>query len=177
MGVLTGTLHGDAANDLLGFYQDKAHELEETGQYFMAAIALAFALETAVLAYLGLARNQVSQNCQGARRILWGIHKRESPDVASQHDSRCAGARCPQAISGDGACSGRAEPTALRGFGSAGLGSWRRQFDVGDFRLGAVHDLSRKVRYSRQSIGSAWADPQGGRWAQAEDNRGSNPRG
>ena len=52
MGVLTGTWHGDAANELLGFYRDKAQELEEAGQYFMAAIALAFALETAVLTYL-----------------------------------------------------------------------------------------------------------------------------
>ena len=32
---------GDAANELLGFYQDKAYELEQSGQYFMAAIALA----------------------------------------------------------------------------------------------------------------------------------------
>ena len=52
MGKLTGTRHGDAANKLLAFYQDKARELEEAGQYFMAAVALAFALETAVLAYL-----------------------------------------------------------------------------------------------------------------------------
>jgi hypothetical protein len=52
MGILTGTRHGDAANELLGFYQDKARELEQAGQYFMAAIALAFALETAVLTYL-----------------------------------------------------------------------------------------------------------------------------
>ena len=52
MGKLTGTRHGDAANELLGFYADKARELEEAGQYFMAAIALAFAIETAVLAYL-----------------------------------------------------------------------------------------------------------------------------
>lgn len=52
MATLTGTQHGDPANDLLGFYQDKAHELEHAGQYFMAAIALAFALETAILAYL-----------------------------------------------------------------------------------------------------------------------------
>jgi hypothetical protein len=52
MGVLTGIRYGDAANELLGFYQDKAKELEESGQHFMAAIALGFALETAVLAYL-----------------------------------------------------------------------------------------------------------------------------
>jgi hypothetical protein len=52
MGKLTGTRHGDAANELLAFYQDKADELERTGQYFMAAVALAFAAETAILAYL-----------------------------------------------------------------------------------------------------------------------------
>jgi hypothetical protein len=52
MGKLTGTIHGDAANELLAFYQDKADELEQSGQYFMAAIALAFAVETAILAYL-----------------------------------------------------------------------------------------------------------------------------
>jgi hypothetical protein len=51
-GKLTGTRHGDAANELLAFYEEKAHELEESGQYFMAAIALAFALETAILTYL-----------------------------------------------------------------------------------------------------------------------------
>jgi hypothetical protein len=52
MGVVTGTTHGDAAIELLSFYHEKANELEQAGQYFMAAISLAFALETAVLAYL-----------------------------------------------------------------------------------------------------------------------------
>ena len=52
MGKLTGTRHGDAANNLFAFYQDKAGELESAGQYLMAAIALAFAAETAVLTYL-----------------------------------------------------------------------------------------------------------------------------
>jgi hypothetical protein len=52
MGKLTGTRHGDAANELLGFYADEVRELEESGQYFMAAIALGFALEAAVLTYL-----------------------------------------------------------------------------------------------------------------------------
>ena len=32
MGKLTGTRHGDAANELLAFYGDKVHELEESGQ-------------------------------------------------------------------------------------------------------------------------------------------------
>jgi hypothetical protein len=49
---LTGTRHSDAATELLAFYQDKAAELERSGQYFMAAISLAFAVETAILAYL-----------------------------------------------------------------------------------------------------------------------------
>ena len=52
MGNLTGTLHGDAANALFAFYGDKVHELEETGQYYMAAVALAFGIETAILTYL-----------------------------------------------------------------------------------------------------------------------------
>jgi hypothetical protein len=52
MGILTGTRHGDAANKLLEFYSNKVNELEEAGQYFMAAIALGFALETAILTYL-----------------------------------------------------------------------------------------------------------------------------
>jgi hypothetical protein len=52
MGKLTGTHHGDAANELLTFYQDRAHELERAGQHYMAAIALAFALETSILTYL-----------------------------------------------------------------------------------------------------------------------------
>ena len=52
MGKLTGTRHGDAANSLLAFYSEKVTELETSGQYFMAAIALGFALETAILTYL-----------------------------------------------------------------------------------------------------------------------------
>lgn len=52
MGILTGTTHGDAANALLDFYCEKEKALEDSGQYFMAAIAMAFALETAILTYL-----------------------------------------------------------------------------------------------------------------------------
>jgi hypothetical protein len=52
MTKLTGSNHGDAANQLLGFYTQKHTELEDAGQYFMSAVALAFAVETAVLAYL-----------------------------------------------------------------------------------------------------------------------------
>ena len=52
MAKLTGTNHGDAANKLFAFYVEKAHQLEESGQYFMAAIALAFGVEAAILTYL-----------------------------------------------------------------------------------------------------------------------------
>jgi hypothetical protein len=52
MEKLTGTDHGDASNALLTFYRDQAKSLEESGHYFMAATALAFAVETAVLTYL-----------------------------------------------------------------------------------------------------------------------------
>ena len=52
MGKLTGTRYGDAANNLFAFYRDKAHALEEAGQYYMSAIALAFAVETSILTYL-----------------------------------------------------------------------------------------------------------------------------
>ncbi|MGH9466866.1 MAG: hypothetical protein ACRD1Y_05880, partial [Terriglobales bacterium] len=52
MATLTGTKHGDAANQLLAFYKTKALELEAAGQFFMAAVALTFALETAILTFL-----------------------------------------------------------------------------------------------------------------------------
>lgn len=52
MGKLSGSQHGDAANALFAFYGEKADELEEAGQYFMAAVALAFGIEAALLAYL-----------------------------------------------------------------------------------------------------------------------------
>jgi hypothetical protein len=52
MSRLTGTTHGDAANELMSFYTDQAKSLEAAGYYYMAAVALAFAVETAVLVYL-----------------------------------------------------------------------------------------------------------------------------
>ena len=52
MGKLTETKHFESANALLVFYQDQAEKLEEAGFYFMAAVALGAALETALLAFL-----------------------------------------------------------------------------------------------------------------------------
>lgn len=52
MSKLTGTTHGDAANELMSYYKGQAKSLEASGHYFMAAVALAFAVETGVLVYL-----------------------------------------------------------------------------------------------------------------------------
>jgi len=52
VGILTGTKHGDAVNSLLAFYEDEARKLEAAGSYFMAAVALGTALETALLGYM-----------------------------------------------------------------------------------------------------------------------------
>src|SRR5215470_764599 len=89
------------------------------------------------------------------KKIVEGIHKRDSRAIASQHDSSCAGARCKEAISGDGTYSRRTEPPSLCGLGGASVGTWRGQFDGSDYRAGALYDLSRTIRYSRESIGPA----------------------
>ena len=52
MGHLTGTNHGDSVNALLNFYQSEADKLEASGSYFMAAVALGAALESALLGYM-----------------------------------------------------------------------------------------------------------------------------
>jgi hypothetical protein len=52
VGHLTGTKHGDAVNALLTFYQAEADKLEASGSYFMAAVALGAALESALLGYM-----------------------------------------------------------------------------------------------------------------------------
>ena len=52
MGVLTGTSHGDEANDLFLFYQEASKDLATSGQYYMAAVALALAAEAVLLAYM-----------------------------------------------------------------------------------------------------------------------------
>lgn len=52
MGVLTGTNHGDGANDLFLFYQQSSKALAASGQFFMAAVALALAAEAILLAYM-----------------------------------------------------------------------------------------------------------------------------
>lgn len=98
MGKLTGTRHGDAANDLFAFYQDKVHELEESGQYFMAAIALAFALETAVLTYLLV---EFGEDNGGELEIPDSVNMSELIEAANEIDVLNAPINVPSHIGED----------------------------------------------------------------------------
>jgi hypothetical protein len=80
---LTGTAHGDAANNLLAFYTDQAHALEAAGNYFMAATALAFAVETALLVYLLVEFGE--DNC-GELKIPSSVNFAELIEAASEID-------------------------------------------------------------------------------------------
>jgi len=99
MGKLTGTRHGDAANELLGFYQDKAHELEQSGQYFMAAIALALALETAVLTYLLVEFGE--EGGTGELQIPDTVNLAELIEAANEIDVLNAPINIPSHVGGD----------------------------------------------------------------------------
>jgi hypothetical protein len=83
LGKLTGTHHGDAANDLLAFYEDKVSELETSGQYFMAAIALGFALETAILTYLLV---EFGEENGGELKIPHSVNLSELIEAANEID-------------------------------------------------------------------------------------------
>jgi hypothetical protein len=98
MGKLTGTVHGDAANQLLEFYSDKADELEESSQYFMAAIALAFALETAVLTYLLV---EFGEENGGELEIPDSVNLSELVEAANEIDVLNAPINIPSHIYGD----------------------------------------------------------------------------
>jgi hypothetical protein len=98
MGKLTGTRHGDAANDLLVFYEDKVHELEESGQYFMAAIALALALETAVLTYLLV---EFGEDNGGELRIPTSVNMSDLIEAAKEIDVLNAPIDIPSHVGGD----------------------------------------------------------------------------
>jgi len=100
MAKLTGTQHGDAANELLGFYHDKANELEEVGQYFMAAIALAFAVETAVLAYLLV---EFGEDNGGELEIPTSVNMGELIEAADEIDVLDAPINIPSLAGGDDA--------------------------------------------------------------------------
>jgi hypothetical protein len=98
VGKLTGTRHGDAANDLLVFYGDKVHELEESGQYFIAAVALALALETAVLTYLLV---EFGEDNGGELKIPDSVNMSELIDAANEIDVLNAPINIPSHVGED----------------------------------------------------------------------------
>ena len=98
MAKLTGTQHGDAANELLAFYWDKANELEDTEQYFMAAIALAFAVETAVLAYLLI---EFGEDNGGELEIPASVNMAELIEAANEIDVLNAPMNITSLVGGD----------------------------------------------------------------------------
>jgi hypothetical protein len=99
MGKLTGSRHGDAANELLLFYVDKVHELDDSGQYFMAAVALAFAMETAVLTYLLV---EFGEDNGGELKIPDSSGMAELIRLANQFDVLNAPINMPSHVRGDG---------------------------------------------------------------------------
>ncbi len=100
MAKLTGTLHGDTANNLFAFYQDKVSELEEAGQYFMAAVALALALETAILTYLLV---EFGEENGGELEIPDSVNLSELIEAANEIDVLSAPIDIPSHLSDDGA--------------------------------------------------------------------------
>jgi hypothetical protein len=96
---LTGTHHADAANDLLAFYREKMHELEESGQYYMAAIALAFALETTILSYLLV---EFGEENGGGLRIPDSVNLSELIEAANEIDVLNAPINVPSHINDEG---------------------------------------------------------------------------
>lgn len=99
MGKLTGTRHGDAANALLAFYADKTLELEKSGQYFMAAIAPGFALETAILPYLLV---EFGEDNGGELEIPDSVNMSELIGAANEIDVPNALVNVPSHVEDDG---------------------------------------------------------------------------
>ncbi|MGB6473348.1 MAG: hypothetical protein WBF04_04625 [Candidatus Sulfotelmatobacter sp.] len=99
MSKLSGTRHGDAANDLLAFYREKMHELEESGQYFMAAIALGFALETAILTYLLV---EFAEDNGGELKIPDSVNLSKLIEAANEIDVLNAPINVPSHINDEG---------------------------------------------------------------------------
>jgi hypothetical protein len=100
MGTLTGTRYGDAANALFAFYHYQAQELEESGHYFMAAIALAFALEAAVLTYLLV---EFGEDNGGELQIPASVNMSELIEAANAIDVLTAPINIPLLIGYEGA--------------------------------------------------------------------------
>jgi len=98
MAILTDAVDGDAANYLLAFYQDKANELANAGQHFMAAIALALALETVVLTYLLV---EFGEENGGELKIPTSVNMSDLIDAANEIDVLNAPIDIPSHVGGD----------------------------------------------------------------------------
>lgn len=98
---LTGSKHGDAVNDLFTFYGDKMHELEESGHYFMAAVALTLAIESAVLAYLLV---EFGEDNGGELKIPDSVNMSDLIGAANEIDVLNAPINVPSHVREDGVC-------------------------------------------------------------------------
>jgi len=99
MSKLTGTIHGDAANELMSFYKDQAKSLESSGHLFMAAVALALAVETAVLVYLLV---EFGADNGGELRIPSSVGFADLVDAADEIGVLRAPIDCPSHVRDDG---------------------------------------------------------------------------
>lgn len=95
---LTGPRHGDQANDLMSFYTDQAKSLEASGHFFMAAVALAFAVETAVLVYLLV---EFGEDNGGELRIPSSVGFAELVGAADEIGVLRAPINCPSHVRDD----------------------------------------------------------------------------
>lgn len=98
MSKLTGTSHGDAANELMSYYQDQAKSLESSGHLFMAAVALALAVETAVLVYLLV---EFGEDNGGELRIPSSVGFADLVDAADEIGVLRAPIDCPSHVRED----------------------------------------------------------------------------
>jgi hypothetical protein len=98
MSELTGTHHGNAANDLLAFYEDESKKLEAMGSYFMAAIALGLALEAALLTYLLV---EWGDDNGGELKVPDSVAFKDLIDAAEELDLLSAPADVPPGLAGD----------------------------------------------------------------------------
>lgn len=98
MSKLTVTIHGDAANELMSFYIDQAKSLESLGHFYMAAVALALAAETAVLVYLLV---EFGDDNGGELRIPSSIGFADLLDAADEIGVLRAPIDCPSHVRDD----------------------------------------------------------------------------
>jgi len=82
----------------MAFYQEQVDYLEESGHYFMAAIALAFALETAVLTYLLV---EFGEENGGELKIPDSVNMSELIAAANEIDVLNAPINIPSHVGGD----------------------------------------------------------------------------